>query len=63
MPSSKYTGVSWDKKAQKWESCVTYKKIRYNCGFYDNERDAAKARDKRILAFNMDKPLQILKRV
>jgi hypothetical protein len=58
---SKYTGVSWHKETQKWRSQVHDKGIKYECGYYDNERDAAKGRDMKIVKFNMKKPLQILK--
>jgi len=39
--SSKYKGVSWDKKINKWKAqiCVKYKKI--HLGFYDLETEAA----------------------
>jgi hypothetical protein len=39
--SSKYKGVSWDKKMNKWKAqiCVNYKKM--HLGFYDSEIKAA----------------------
>lgn len=59
---SKYKGVSWHKQSQKWRSQVSFKGVKYDCGYFDDEREAAKSRDKKILALNMKKPLQILKR-
>lgn len=61
--TSKYTGVGWNRENQKWKSSVSEKNIKYDCGYYDNERDAAKARDRKILALGLKKPLQILKPV
>jgi hypothetical protein len=59
---SKYTGVTWNIQAQKWVSSITVKGVRYECGFYDNDREAAKGRDRKIIALNLNKPLQILKK-
>ena len=59
---SKYKGVSWDRKTEKWESQITINRVNHPCGFYDNELDAVKARDRRIIALGADyKKLQILK--
>jgi len=61
--TSKYTGVTWVRNLQKWSSSVTSKSVRYDCGYHDDERSAAKARDRKIIALNLKKPLQILKKV
>jgi len=61
--TSKYTGVTWVRNLQKWSSSVTSKSVRYDCGYHDDERAAAKARDRKIIALNLKKPLQILKKV
>ena len=61
--TSKYVGVSWDRVLSKWKSGFTYKGVRYECGFYTDERQAAKARDLRIISLGIPKPLQILKRI
>lgn len=58
---SEYIGVSWKPSIQKWTSSVSEKSVKYDCGYHDNEREAAKARDRKILALNIKKPLQILK--
>lgn len=42
--SSKYKGVSWHKKNQKWRAQIGKK--RHSLGYFDNEIDAAKAYDK-----------------
>lgn len=38
---SKYKGVSWDKKANKWIVQIQKDKIHYNLGRYENEEVAA----------------------
>lgn len=58
-----YIGVGWNRETQSWRSSVSEKGIKYDCGYFSNERDAAKARDRKILALGLDKPLQILKPV
>lgn len=40
---------------------ITEKGVTYHCGFFDNDRDAAKARDKKIIAYGLKKPIQVLK--
>lgn len=58
---SKYIGVGWNREQQKWRSSVSEKGVKYDCGYFDSEREAAKARDRKILALGLKKPLQILK--
>lgn len=38
--SSKYTGVSWDKRAGRWESYFTVDKKKKHLGYFQNELDA-----------------------
>lgn len=59
---SKYTGVRWNREANKWISTVLDKGVTYLCGCFDDDRDAAKARDIKIVSLKLNKPLQILKR-
>lgn len=59
--SSSYTGVKWSREYQKWYSTLNEKGIKYNCGFFDDDRDAAKARDMKIIQIGSTKKLQILK--
>ena len=58
-----YRGVGWDNSTQKWKATVTDKNVTYECGSFENDRAAAKARDLKILALRLNKPLQILKPV
>lgn len=58
---SPFRGVKWNGEHEKWYSMITESGVTYHCGFYDNDRDAAKARDKKIIALGLNKPLQILK--
>lgn len=60
---SPYKGVNWNKGNQMWQATVTAKNITYQCGMFDDERVAAKARDMKIIALKLEKPLQILKPV
>jgi hypothetical protein len=59
---SKYVGVRWDREHSKWVSTVLHKKVKYLCGCFDDDREAAKARDVKIISLGLAKPLQILKR-
>lgn len=59
---SKYVGVRWDREHSKWVSTVRDKGITYLCGCHDDDREAAKARDTKIVSLGLKKPLQILKR-
>jgi len=49
--SSKYKGVSWDKKENKWRSRITYKGVFKHIGYYENEEEAARAYDQAALKF------------
>lgn len=60
---SKYIGVRWHREANKWISTVLDKGTTYLCGCFDDDREAAKARDTKIISLGLNKPLQILKLV
>ena len=42
---SKYKGVSFDKRYNKWRARLTFNNKTIHIGYYDNEEDAAKAYD------------------
>lgn len=64
-PRNKYSykGVTWVAAAQKFKAGVTKDGILYSCGFHDTPRDAAVARDRKIIALNLGIPLQIFKKL
>ena len=41
--SSKYTGVSWDKKGKKWRSYILINGRKKHLGFFTDEKEAAQA--------------------
>lgn len=59
---SKYTGVRWHREHSKWIATVLHNKVKYLCGCFEDDREAAKARDTKIISLGLNKPLQILKR-
>jgi AP2 domain/HNH endonuclease len=44
--SSKYKGVHWRKKTQKWAAAIRFENKTYHLGCFDNELDAARAYDR-----------------
>jgi len=57
-----FVGVRWSSQHQRWKAGFTYKKVRYECGYYTDQREAVLARDKRIIQLGLDIKLQILKK-
>jgi len=45
--SSKYRGVSWDKRDNQWHACIRVAGKMENLGFFDDEAEAARAFDVR----------------
>ena len=45
-PSSKYKGVSWKKRAKKWNVRISHNGKSETIGYFDDETEAAKAYDK-----------------
>jgi hypothetical protein len=45
--SSKYRGVSWDKRDNQWHACIRVAGKKENLGFFDDEEAAARAFDLR----------------
>ena len=43
LTHSKYIGVAWHRPAQKWFARIQLKKRRIHLGYFDDERDAARA--------------------
>jgi hypothetical protein len=60
--TTEYKGVSWKARDRKWQAQITVKGIRFECGRFDTEIDAIKARDRKIIALSLDyKYLQVIK--
>lgn len=49
--TSKYKGVSWIKKAKKWQAMIKYKGVAYFLGYFTDEILAAIAYDDKALEF------------
>lgn len=49
--TSRFKGVSFNKKLGKWRAQITYHGITNHLGYFDNEEDAAKAYDMNAIAF------------
>ena len=47
--ASNYKGVWRHKREEKWYSRITHNKILINLGSYANEKDAARAYDKKVI--------------
>lgn len=47
--SSKYIGVRWHKRDQKWEAYCSINGKNKNLGYYDDEDEAGKVRDRAVL--------------
>lgn len=45
--TSQYKGVSFQLKSGKWIAAFQYNTVRYYCGMWDSEEDAARAVDKK----------------
>lgn len=52
--ASKYKGVSWYKKYQKWNAKIRSNNIWYNLGYFSDEVDAAKMYDKAALLLHKE---------
>ncbi len=47
VKSSKFRGVSWYKKYEQWQATITVAKKKTHLGYFDDEKEAARAYDKR----------------
>lgn len=50
--SSKYVGVNWAKKSNKWQSTITINNKQKFLGLFTNELDDSKAYEKALLLIN-----------
>lgn len=61
--TSKYKGVSWVTKRQKWQATIRYNNFSHTLGYFATEEEAVKARDRRIIALGLDVELQKFKKL
>ena len=54
---SQYRGVSYDKRRNKWRSEIQLDKKKYSIGTFENEIDAARARDGAAIYFHKESAL------
>jgi len=47
--SSRFRGVSWQKSAHKWAATICYRGVHYYLGLFEDEVEAARARDRKAL--------------
>jgi hypothetical protein len=52
--SSKYRGVSWNKRNNNWNAYITHRGMKMFIGVYKNEESAARAYDKRAVIFGQE---------
>lgn len=63
MKPKEYTGVHYSTLFKKYQAKVTHLGIVYGCGTHDTAKDAARARDIKIIEKCLPHKLQVLKKV
>lgn len=56
-----YIGIQWVEKHQKWQSSVRHNGTTYSCGMHVDQKEAVKARDKKIIEKGLPTKLQYFK--
>ena len=60
--TTEYKNISWSQKKRRWIGAITHNKVRFECGMFENELDAVKAVDRKIIALGLPtSKLQIFK--
>lgn len=60
--TSGYTGVSWDKNTEKWNTRIYFNKVKIYCKYFKTVEEAVEARDNYIIENNLPHKLNKLKR-
>lgn len=60
--SSKYTGVSWHKKMQKWQSRIWINNTDKHLGFFDDEKEAAEFYNNAVISFSNNQEIIVKER-
>ena len=53
---SRYVGVSWKKRDQKWRAKIQVRGVTQHLGYFDDEDDGARAYDAAVTAQNLHRP-------
>jgi len=61
MAEKNFTGVKWVEKHQRWQSSVLSNGVHYPCGMHLDQKEAVKARDKKIIEKGLSTKLQYFK--
>ena len=61
QPQSKYKGVRWAASSKRWRSTIQHNGELHQVGFFEDDLEAAKARDRLIIRLNLPLELQIYK--
>jgi hypothetical protein len=54
---SRYVGVSWNKRDQKWQAGIKVRGVQQNLGYFDDEAEGARAFDAAVVKQNLHRPL------
>ena len=54
---SRYVGVSWNKRDQKWQAGIKVRGVNQHLGSFDDEAEGARAYDAAVVAQNLHRPL------
>ena len=58
--SSRFKGVCWSRRYNVWHSYVVYDNLRYHLGTFDNEVDAARAYNEKVMQLTNNDPRVVL---
>ena len=59
--TTNYKNISWDRVRRLWRGHISHKGVRFDCGSYEEELQAVRAVDMKIIKNGLDyKKLQIL---